>query len=435
MVELQPKLREALALFCSRSGQLITRDELLDTLWPDVVVNEEALTQLIKKLRRALDDDAREPRFLQTVLKRGYRFLHAVPVGAASGAPPRSAAARAASAFCQPPRAAFHPDWYAVREAEERRACEYLAVAGMPVVLVGPERFGKTWMLRSLLRRMRADPEARVVLVRLDLLDTAAKSDLDPFLRAVALQIAEALGAEPDVVAAAWARSPNPKANLNWLLERQLLAAGAGAVVIAIDRADAVLGKPYQDEFFGLLRAWAENGAEGDGWARLRLMLAISSTPALLVVSPTQSPFNLTDPIRLSDLGDEALGWLASKHGLSWSSVEIERLRAVVGGHPYLSRVVMYAAREAGGSLDRVLGHGGDDASAAIFDDYVAMWRERLARQPGLFEAFARVASGAREPAPNDPAVLHRLLAAGLVQRDDSGVVLRYPIHARIAAG
>jgi Tol biopolymer transport system component/DNA-binding winged helix-turn-helix (wHTH) protein len=74
-VSLQPKVFEALVLLVRSSGQLITKQELMDALWPSTFVNEEALAQVIFKLRRALGDTHGEPRFIQTVLKRGFRFL------------------------------------------------------------------------------------------------------------------------------------------------------------------------------------------------------------------------------------------------------------------------------------------------------------------------------------------------------------------------
>ncbi len=75
VVPLQPKVFEALLLLVQSPGQLIAKQYLMDALWPDTFVNEEALAQVIFKLRRALGDTHGEARFVQTVLKRGFRFL------------------------------------------------------------------------------------------------------------------------------------------------------------------------------------------------------------------------------------------------------------------------------------------------------------------------------------------------------------------------
>lgn len=57
-----------------RSGELVTKDELLREAWPEVVVTESSLTEAIHILRTALEDSAREPRWIETVRGRGYRF-------------------------------------------------------------------------------------------------------------------------------------------------------------------------------------------------------------------------------------------------------------------------------------------------------------------------------------------------------------------------
>ncbi len=72
---LQPKVSRLLELLVARAGQVVTKEELFEQLWPATFVNEEALTQLVRKLRRALGDDAQRPRFVQTVTTRGYRFV------------------------------------------------------------------------------------------------------------------------------------------------------------------------------------------------------------------------------------------------------------------------------------------------------------------------------------------------------------------------
>ena len=57
------------------AGTLVTKDGFLDEVWAGVPVTDEALTQCIKSLRRALGDDAARPRFIETVPKHGYRFI------------------------------------------------------------------------------------------------------------------------------------------------------------------------------------------------------------------------------------------------------------------------------------------------------------------------------------------------------------------------
>lgn len=66
---------DALALLVSRRGELVTKDVFMEQVWHGVPVTDEALTQCIRTLRRALNDDAANPRFIVTVPKHGYRFV------------------------------------------------------------------------------------------------------------------------------------------------------------------------------------------------------------------------------------------------------------------------------------------------------------------------------------------------------------------------
>ena len=77
-ITLTPKLVDLLLYFVSRPSVLITKDELLSAIWPDVTVTENALTQAISDLRQALGDDPSSPSYIQTVARRGYRFIAAV---------------------------------------------------------------------------------------------------------------------------------------------------------------------------------------------------------------------------------------------------------------------------------------------------------------------------------------------------------------------
>ena len=76
----------------ARAGEVVTRAELLDAVWGGTVVQEEALTQAVSQLRRALDDDPRAPTIIETIPKQGYRLLAPVTAATPATAPAATAA-------------------------------------------------------------------------------------------------------------------------------------------------------------------------------------------------------------------------------------------------------------------------------------------------------------------------------------------------------
>src|ERR1043166_2907354 len=77
-IPLTPKATEILIVLVKHAGQLVEKDELLKEVWPDTFVEEANLSQNIFTLRRALRDDRAEPRYIETVTRRCYRFLASV---------------------------------------------------------------------------------------------------------------------------------------------------------------------------------------------------------------------------------------------------------------------------------------------------------------------------------------------------------------------
>lgn len=72
---IEPKAMQVLVLLSSKSSQVVTREELEDTVWSNVIVGPDALTNTIIKLRRALGDEAKNARFIETIPKTGYRLI------------------------------------------------------------------------------------------------------------------------------------------------------------------------------------------------------------------------------------------------------------------------------------------------------------------------------------------------------------------------
>jgi adenylate cyclase len=91
VIPLSPKIIDLLLYLVARQSALVPKDELFAALWPDVAVTDNALTQAVSELRQALGDDAATPTYIQTVARRGYRFI--APVEAAASRSPEQAEA------------------------------------------------------------------------------------------------------------------------------------------------------------------------------------------------------------------------------------------------------------------------------------------------------------------------------------------------------
>ncbi|MEZ5319934.1 MAG: winged helix-turn-helix domain-containing protein [Vicinamibacterales bacterium] len=96
-VPLPPKGLDLLFLLVDAAGELVTKADILAALWADVAVTDNAITQVVSDLRRALGDDAGTPAFVQTVPRRGYRFVATVEVTGADDGPGAVASRREAA--------------------------------------------------------------------------------------------------------------------------------------------------------------------------------------------------------------------------------------------------------------------------------------------------------------------------------------------------
>jgi DNA-binding winged helix-turn-helix (wHTH) protein len=86
-VPLQPQSMDVLVYLAQHAGKVVSSDELLDAVWPNRIVGDDAVHRRVAYLRKQLRDDARNPRYIQTVSKRGYRLVaEVVPISAVGGA-------------------------------------------------------------------------------------------------------------------------------------------------------------------------------------------------------------------------------------------------------------------------------------------------------------------------------------------------------------
>ena len=148
---LPPKVLAVLQHLVRHAGQLVTKDELWRAVWPDVTVTDAALTVCLSELRQALGDDPKAPRFIETVHRRGYRFI--APVAATQ--PVQSQKSKV-----QSPYSAIHNPQSAInlvgRESElsHLHRCLETALHGQRqlVFVTGEPGIGKTALVETFLR-------------------------------------------------------------------------------------------------------------------------------------------------------------------------------------------------------------------------------------------------------------------------------------------
>jgi len=95
IVHLRPRLMDLLAFLADHAGEVVAKDEVLAAVWGQPFLAESVLSRSITELRQALGDDAAVPRYIETIVKRGYRL-----VASCARTPVADGAARTDSAAC-----------------------------------------------------------------------------------------------------------------------------------------------------------------------------------------------------------------------------------------------------------------------------------------------------------------------------------------------
>jgi DNA-binding winged helix-turn-helix (wHTH) protein len=140
-IHLPPRAYAVLLHLVEHSGSLITKDELLDAVWGELHVTDGALKRCVAELRKALEDPADDPRYIQTLHGRGYRFQADPAEGAASSPAP---------ADTQPPVVGRRPQMEALEASFQRVTLGMRQV----VFVTGEAGLGKTTLVNLFLHRL-----------------------------------------------------------------------------------------------------------------------------------------------------------------------------------------------------------------------------------------------------------------------------------------
>jgi hypothetical protein len=230
--------------------------------------------------------------------------------------------------------------FYVERPPIEQNCYKAILQAGALVRIKAPRRTGKT----SLMTRILYFAEKQgyhTSSIQLQLADKTCLQSLDKFLQWFCANINLNLNL-PNRVAQYWDDLFGSKVSCKLYLEQYLLAEIDRPLVLAFDDIDWLFQyRDLADDFFSLLRAWHEEAKNREIWKKLRL-LVVHSTEVYIPLNINQSPFNVGVPIELPEFTSEQIQDLTKRYGFNWSLPEIQKLIALVGGHPYLVSIALY---------------------------------------------------------------------------------------------
>jgi DNA-binding winged helix-turn-helix (wHTH) protein/tetratricopeptide (TPR) repeat protein len=200
-IALTDKVFDLLLLLVQRPGQLLHKAELMNLLWPDTVVEENNLTVNMSTLRKALGETASNRRFIETVARRGYRFIAkvtALPAAPAIGRADRASDSKLAAEVPSLPGVAFESESPALRSENRvfvgrQRELEFLEQSlmnatsghGRLVFVAGAPGMGKTALAAQFLNRARITGSTRFTARGRSLEQYGPREAYLPFLEAV----------------------------------------------------------------------------------------------------------------------------------------------------------------------------------------------------------------------------------------------------------
>jgi DNA-binding winged helix-turn-helix (wHTH) protein len=385
--QLEPRAMDVLLYLCSHPHVVVSAETLLDACWGDVSPSDNAIHKIITQLRRALDDSATEPRYIETIRKRGYRLLAELSYDdeVSQGSWLHASPFRGLEAFEEQHAAIFFGRKLSVDQLVQVVVAQAQAACAMVLVL-GPSGAGKTSLVQAglipALKASAAPAETGIAIsehVQLDCADMG-QSGLLETLASVLLdaEIDGKLLFENTSAAALAQRMAQDMPLLVEHLQRRLPAI---QLLLFIDRFEAIFRLPHVGDqeravFVNVLDQLARSGC-------MQLVLAcrndfypqLASYPGLMTLKLSGGHFDLTPP-GSADIAQivrhpaqvAQLRYTVDEHGEGLDQVLCHAARAGADSLPLLQYCLqeLYRQRSADGELSHAAFHAMGGLEGAI---------------------------------------------------------------------
>ncbi|MEM9219156.1 MAG: AAA-like domain-containing protein [Cyanobacteria bacterium P01_F01_bin.150] len=301
---------------------------------------------------------------------------------------------------------------YIERSNVEIRCLKEVRRPGSLIRIKAPRKMGKTQLMQKIFDYAE-NGECQTVPFNLLQVETADLSNLDRLLQSLCRCTSRRLGLDSNITEV-WDPEDTSNNNCTAYLEKNVLSKLEGPLVLGLDNVDQIF--PHQavaSDFFRLLRSWHEEAKTFEPLKKLRLVVS-HSTEVYIPLNIDHSPFNVGLSIELPEFTTLETLNFAQQYGLDWQMTEVEELRALVGGHPYLiQQAFEVLTQESGYSLTELIKMA--STNSGIYRNHLGALKADLQQDSQLMETMAMVvkATNAVRLNSEDAFKLHSL---GLIQ-------------------
>jgi DNA-binding winged helix-turn-helix (wHTH) protein len=430
VVQIEPKLMDVLVFLAENAGQVVSKNDITDAVWPDLFITESVITRSIAGLRRAFGDDAKDPRFIETISKRGYRLIAEVERTKSAHGPstPRSHPQPTPEDRSRVAVPYVVGQWVRAEYFYGRQSIVDEVLVGNRnwLWLLGTRRVGKTSVLKQLEYLAEKTPELSFLPVFWDLQGADKPEDLHLDFADALLDCEDRLGGAG--ISPTEVQADNCFESLG-RLRRKLMSKGLRLLLLC-DEVEELIQLNRQDP--SLLRKLRRALHSRDG---IRSVLASSSRLwQLAETDEDTSPFldGFTPPLTIGALDDEAARQLVRQTRLpeasqpDFTDEETERIRDLCGNHPYQIQLLCRRFLDCG-NLDTAIEEVAHDRAVGFFfsvdlellgkpEQHILRF---LAEKPA--GSLDEVRGALHETAVLAATALSTLLDLGLISRDSDG--------------
>lgn len=307
--------------------------------------------------------------------------------------------------------------FYVERPPIEKDCYEAITKPNALIRIKAPRQMGKS----SLMSRILAEGQNQgyqTAYLNFQLADTEFLSSLDHFLQWFCASVAEELDLEENLEKY-WKGVLGSNRKCTKYFKKYLLNHLDTPLVLGLDEVDRVFQHPeVAIDFFGLLRAWHEEGKNQAIWQKLRLVIS-HSKEVYIPLNINQSPFNVGIPIELPELTHSQVDGLIERHNVDLTESQKAEFMDLLGGHPYLVRVALYNIVKGTMTCEELLQSA--PTEAGIYYDHLRRHLANLKEDEGLIQALQLVITH-DEPVEIGSDEAFKLRSMGLVRFQGNAV-------------